>query len=74
MTEAMFQDLEIAAGRAAVVPMGRVGKPEEIAEVCVFLLSDRARFITAANLPVARRSSGKQDDPHTGKEVGRQIH
>jgi NAD(P)-dependent dehydrogenase (short-subunit alcohol dehydrogenase family) len=52
MTEAMFRDPEIAAGRAAVVPMGRVGTPEEIAEACVFLLSDRARYITAANLPV----------------------
>ncbi len=52
MTEAMFQDPEIAAGRAAVVPMGRVGRPEDIAEGCVFLLSDRARYITAANLPV----------------------
>ena len=52
MTEAMFQDPEIAAGRAAVVPMGRVGKPEEIAEGCVFLLSERARYITAANLPI----------------------
>ena len=52
MTEAMFQDPEIAAGRAAVVPMGRVGMPEEIAEACVFLLSDRARYVTAANLPV----------------------
>ena len=52
MTEAMFQDPEIAAGRAAVVPMGRVGTPEEIAEACVFLLSDRSRYITAANLPV----------------------
>ncbi len=52
MTEAMFKDPEIAAGRAAVVPMGRVGAPEELAEACVFLLSDRARYITAANLPV----------------------
>jgi NAD(P)-dependent dehydrogenase (short-subunit alcohol dehydrogenase family) len=52
MTEAMFQDPEIAAGRAAVVPMGRVGKPGEIAEGCVFLLSERARYITAANLPI----------------------
>ena len=32
--------------------MGRVGKPEEIVEACVFLLSDRAGFITSANLPV----------------------
>ena len=52
MTEAMFQDPELAAGRAAVVPMGRVATPEDIAEGCVFLLSDRARYITAANLPI----------------------
>jgi NAD(P)-dependent dehydrogenase (short-subunit alcohol dehydrogenase family) len=47
MTEAMYEDPEIAAGRAAVVPMGRVGKPEEIAEACIFLLSDRASYINA---------------------------
>ncbi len=52
MTEAMFQDPEIAAGRAAVVPMGRVATPEDIAEGCVFLLSERARYVTAANLPI----------------------
>lgn len=52
MTEAMFQDPEIAAGRAAVVPMGRVGRPEEIAEACVYLLSDRASYVNAANLQV----------------------
>ena len=50
MTEPMFADPEIAAGRAAVVPMGRVGDAEEIAECCVFLLSDRASYINAANL------------------------
>tara|TARA_B100000700_G_C15019919_1_gene845178 strand:+ start:1533 stop:2381 length:849 start_codon:yes stop_codon:yes gene_type:complete len=47
MTEAMFKDPEIAAGRAAVVPMGRVGEPEEIAEANIFLLSDRASYINA---------------------------
>jgi NAD(P)-dependent dehydrogenase (short-subunit alcohol dehydrogenase family) len=52
MTEAMFRDPEIAAGRAAVVPMGRVGRPEEIAEACVFLLSDRASYVNAENLKV----------------------
>ena len=52
MTEAMFADPEVAAGRAGVVPMGRVGEPEEIAEVCVFLLSDRASSVTAASLKV----------------------
>jgi NAD(P)-dependent dehydrogenase (short-subunit alcohol dehydrogenase family) len=52
LTAAMFDDPEIAAGRAAVVPMGRVGKPEEIAEACVFLLSDRASYVNAAMLKV----------------------
>jgi NAD(P)-dependent dehydrogenase (short-subunit alcohol dehydrogenase family) len=52
MTEAMFADPEIAAGRAAVVPMGRVGLPEEIAEACVFLLSDRSSYVNATNIKV----------------------
>ncbi len=52
MTEAMFQDPEIAKGRAGVVPMGRVGLPEEIAEACVWLLSDRSSYVNAANLMV----------------------
>ena len=52
MTEAMFADPTIAAGRAAVVPMGRVGKPEEIAEACVFLLSDRASYVNADAMQV----------------------
>ena len=52
MTEAMFADPEIAAGRAAVVPMGRVGLPEEIAQACVFLLSDRASYVNADTMQV----------------------
>ena len=52
LTQAMFDDPEIAAGRAAVVPMGRVGQPEEIAEACVFLLSERASYVNAAMLKV----------------------
>ena len=52
MTDAMFTDPAVAAGRAAVVPMGRVGQPEEIAETCVFLLSDRASYVNAAMLKV----------------------
>lgn len=33
-------------------PAGRVGKPEDIAEACLFLASDGAGFITGANLVV----------------------
>jgi NAD(P)-dependent dehydrogenase (short-subunit alcohol dehydrogenase family) len=37
----------------AATPMGRVGTPEEAAEAILFLLSDKASFITGANLTVS---------------------
>jgi NAD(P)-dependent dehydrogenase (short-subunit alcohol dehydrogenase family) len=52
MTEAMFQDPEIAKGRAAVVPMNRVALPHEIADACLFLLSERASYINASAVTV----------------------
>jgi NAD(P)-dependent dehydrogenase (short-subunit alcohol dehydrogenase family) len=33
-------------------PLGRLGRPEEVAEACLFLASPRAAFITGANLVV----------------------
>ena len=38
--------------RAKVVPMGRIGQPEEIAKPILFLASDDASFITGAELVV----------------------
>jgi NAD(P)-dependent dehydrogenase (short-subunit alcohol dehydrogenase family) len=34
------------------VPLGRTGRPEEVANAALFLLSDEASFITGAALPV----------------------
>jgi meso-butanediol dehydrogenase / (S,S)-butanediol dehydrogenase / diacetyl reductase len=53
MTEPWFQFLPHEKERfERSTPAGRVGAPEDIADVVVFLLSDMARFITGQNLVV----------------------
>jgi NAD(P)-dependent dehydrogenase (short-subunit alcohol dehydrogenase family) len=34
------------------VPLGRLGKPEDLGGAVVFLASSASRFVTGANLPV----------------------
>jgi acetoacetyl-CoA reductase len=43
---------DIRAGIVEKVPVGRLGKPSEIARTVVFLSDDEAGFITGANIPV----------------------
>jgi len=43
------------AARARItrdIPLGRLGTPPEVADMCVYLLSDEARFVTGAHLQV----------------------
>ena len=45
-------DEERRAGYAAQVPLGRVGRPDDVAEVVGFVASDGAGYVTGAVLPV----------------------
>lgn len=54
-TEGMARLAPTDEARRAVttsVPLGRFGNPEDIADACLFLASDLARFVTGAVLPV----------------------
>ncbi len=52
MTEPMFADPANIQRIRASHPIGREGRPEEVASVALFLLSDDASFMTGAILPV----------------------
>jgi NAD(P)-dependent dehydrogenase (short-subunit alcohol dehydrogenase family) len=48
----MFGKEEGEAKLGRQIPMGRIGKPEEIAAAAIYLLSDESRFVTGAELKV----------------------
>jgi NAD(P)-dependent dehydrogenase (short-subunit alcohol dehydrogenase family) len=53
LTDRLEQAGEEAQRRAGLaMPMRRIGKPEEVASVVVWLCSDAASFITGATLPI----------------------
>jgi NAD(P)-dependent dehydrogenase (short-subunit alcohol dehydrogenase family) len=63
MTAAVYADERLAAERAALVPLGRVATPEDMADVIAFLLGPDARYITGHDLIV--------DGGVTGNVLGR---
>jgi NAD(P)-dependent dehydrogenase (short-subunit alcohol dehydrogenase family) len=43
---------EVIAARIAAHPIGRIGRPEEIADAVASLCSDRSSFVTGTAMPV----------------------
>jgi len=52
MTKAIKSDPQMVKGIMSQIPLGRFGKPEEIAAAVVFLASDEASYVTGTTLVV----------------------
>jgi glucose 1-dehydrogenase len=52
VTGRVYADQRIAAERDALVPLGRVAAPEDIADVIAFLLGSDARHVNGHDLVV----------------------
>lgn len=52
MSEPIYADPEMRARRSARVPLGRLGTADEVADVVLFLLSDRAAYVNGVELLV----------------------
>ncbi len=52
MTEDLMSDEKLMEEWSKNYPIGRFGKPEDIANACLFLASEESSFITGAILPV----------------------
>lgn len=52
LTAWMFEDDAVYKKFLQRIPIGRLGEPVDFVGTCIFLASDAAAFITAANLPV----------------------
>ncbi len=52
MTEPLLRSPELLEPVLEATPLGRVGEPEDVADVIFFLCSDASRFVTGQNLVV----------------------
>ena len=66
MTAAVYADQRVAAERDALVPLGRVATPEDIADVIAFLLGPDARYVNGHDIVVDGGVSGN----HLGRLPG----
>jgi NAD(P)-dependent dehydrogenase (short-subunit alcohol dehydrogenase family) len=53
MTTQLEKDPELKKRVAASIPLGRIGQPEEVAELIIWLLSDSASLVTGAHINVS---------------------
>jgi len=52
MSEAFYQVPDVATRRAAAIPLGRVATPDDMAQVAMFLASDRSAYVNGQEIIV----------------------
>jgi len=52
MSQAFYDTAGVTERRSAVVPMRRVGMPQDMADVILFLASDRASYVNGDEIMV----------------------
>jgi glucose 1-dehydrogenase len=52
LTEAVYQDESVKQQREALVPMQRIGRPDDIGEAVKYLISPQASYVNGQNLVV----------------------
>jgi NAD(P)-dependent dehydrogenase (short-subunit alcohol dehydrogenase family) len=52
LSEAFYQDAEVRRAREERVPVGRIGKPEDMADAALFLASARAGYVNGQEIVV----------------------
>jgi NAD(P)-dependent dehydrogenase (short-subunit alcohol dehydrogenase family) len=52
MSETFYQDPDVLRRRSAAIPLGRPGTPEDMAQVVLYLASDRAAFVNGQEIIV----------------------
>ncbi len=52
MTQAIYQDDAVARQREAIVPLRRIGSPDDVARLVAFLIDPSNRYITGENIMI----------------------
>ncbi len=63
------QPAEMRKSILDATPMGRIGKPEEVAKGVLYLASDDASYVAAALLPIDRASPRSRQAPARGARL-----